>query len=516
MSNDYYPDQYFDLERDIIAPNRTPPLERAEPVFTPHDSPAPLVPVYPPPSDSSEAEEAGEHRPLRRRRSRKGRTNASLSDGVLIRSLDFDAVEVAALAERHALASASQSEAEEEEEEDEEEHEAESASDRMVVDNELVRHGTLTASERANAIAAAAKDALNEKDGDFPMIDSPESLPGATQVDEIATGHQVLTEQSYLRRDGCLTPPKQTSPQHRCWNTAPPSRQTPLARDGLRLQLPSDQYHEESLMTSPTLGKYTIVPRDPDPEVVLPAMQLSPSPSSPASSPRQKQTLPSLRTTLEGYDSNSPRLPGLSPMFTHHSPPHLHQFGPTMAFPLPPPPPPHTGMSPPAHPPHPPRYVWRTMTVDSSASTSSEYTPSSSAAVSTPASSILTPSPAASSSLHTLTTLPEHETPALSLQEMEEEIALLSKKPAEVSEVSEKSPEHDPLASEASDSIGSYANGVYRCTVQGCVAAPFQTQYLLNSHMNVHSETRTHFCPVEGCPRGPGGQGFKRKNEMIR
>lgn len=37
-----------------------------------------------------------------------------------------------------------------------------------------------------------------------------------------------------------------------------------------------------------------------------------------------------------------------------------------------------------------------------------------------------------------------------------------------------------------------------------------------SSHANVHSQERPHFCPVPGCPRGVGGKGFKRKNEMIR
>lgn len=32
----------------------------------------------------------------------------------------------------------------------------------------------------------------------------------------------------------------------------------------------------------------------------------------------------------------------------------------------------------------------------------------------------------------------------------------------------------------------------------------------------MHSQDRPHFCPVEGCPRGVGGKGFKRKNEMMR
>ncbi|KAG5927128.1 hypothetical protein E4U53_002922 [Claviceps sorghi] len=56
----------------------------------------------------------------------------------------------------------------------------------------------------------------------------------------------------------------------------------------------------------------------------------------------------------------------------------------------------------------------------------------------------------------------------------------------------------------------------YRCTHAGCEAPAFQTQYLLNSHANVHSDARPHYCPIEGCPRSKGGNGFKRKNEMIR
>ncbi|PLB45151.1 hypothetical protein P170DRAFT_450157 [Aspergillus steynii IBT 23096] len=58
--------------------------------------------------------------------------------------------------------------------------------------------------------------------------------------------------------------------------------------------------------------------------------------------------------------------------------------------------------------------------------------------------------------------------------------------------------------------------GAFKCGWPGCTAPPFQTQYLLNSHANVHSQERPHFCAIEGCARGPGGKGFKRKNEMIR
>ncbi|MCJ1352484.1 MAG: hypothetical protein MMC33_002468 [Icmadophila ericetorum] len=59
-------------------------------------------------------------------------------------------------------------------------------------------------------------------------------------------------------------------------------------------------------------------------------------------------------------------------------------------------------------------------------------------------------------------------------------------------------------------------NGGFKCDHAGCTAPPFQTQYLLNSHANVHTNVRPHFCPVKTCPRSEGGKGFKRKNEMIR
>ncbi|KAM3088768.1 hypothetical protein ACMFMG_000397 [Clarireedia jacksonii] len=58
--------------------------------------------------------------------------------------------------------------------------------------------------------------------------------------------------------------------------------------------------------------------------------------------------------------------------------------------------------------------------------------------------------------------------------------------------------------------------GGYSCLYPGCTAPPFLTQYLLNSHSNIHSLSRPHFCPVKGCPRGEGRKGFKSKNQMKR
>ncbi|KAL7929793.1 hypothetical protein V8C35DRAFT_314336 [Trichoderma chlorosporum] len=68
------------------------------------------------------------------------------------------------------------------------------------------------------------------------------------------------------------------------------------------------------------------------------------------------------------------------------------------------------------------------------------------------------------------------------------------------------------------DGINNPQIGSYACEFPGCTAPPFQTQYLLNAHRNVHSSVRPHYCPVTGCPRSEGGKGkgFKRKSEMIR
>jgi hypothetical protein len=66
------------------------------------------------------------------------------------------------------------------------------------------------------------------------------------------------------------------------------------------------------------------------------------------------------------------------------------------------------------------------------------------------------------------------------------------------------------------DGITNPQQQLYPCTFDGCSAPPFATQYLLNSHANVHSSARPHYCSVQGCNRSEGGKGFKRKNEMIR
>ncbi|CAI7595015.1 unnamed protein product [Penicillium crustosum] len=70
----------------------------------------------------------------------------------------------------------------------------------------------------------------------------------------------------------------------------------------------------------------------------------------------------------------------------------------------------------------------------------------------------------------------------------------------------------EPMTVEAS--AGKENHG-YKCTHPGCMASPFETQFLLTFHAEVHSQDRPHFCPSEGCACDQGGKGFKRTNEMM-
>ncbi|EEH16094.1 hypothetical protein PABG_06181 [Paracoccidioides brasiliensis Pb03] len=84
-------------------------------------------------------------------------------------------------------------------------------------------------------------------------------------------------------------------------------------------------------------------------------------------------------------------------------------------------------------------------------------------------------------------------------------------------ELGKSHPYDSPVQSSGpTTSTGPVNSSGFKCNYPGCKADPFQTQYLLNSHANVHSQNRPYYCPVKGCPRSEGGKGFKRKNEMKR
>ncbi|EXJ82367.1 hypothetical protein A1O3_06180 [Capronia epimyces CBS 606.96] len=506
MSNDQDPNDYsvYNLERDFLQPSRTPPLEATRPILIPQPSPRPLVPYYPS-SESSDEESTHAHgaRSSRARRIRKGRTTPTLGDGVLITSLDPNLVEVANRAERHALASASQSEAEEEEIDDGGGQESKGEDDTIASPRQVTRRSFVYPKSITPEIRTNTQD-------DFPMIDgSPESLTNEEPLHSpIATSQHVPDSSRFALDRGTGHLSHHDMPK-RTWDVRPPPRSPPR----LRLLLEAGRQDEESLVTSPTLGRYTITPQDVDPDVILPAMQKSPPMSSPAASPRPKLTLPSLRTTIGNIpEHGSAVFPSISPGLSRPSPSSLHQYRTSPSFQSP-----KSVMSPPDPPTH---NSFRTATRDSSISTASEITLATVATTSTPVTSEWAESPATSTpSLAIVHDLRQRRAPVR--QDTSREAKPRTKKTRKPDPEPEESNNESEVAielpsSDAANSSRVSPAGTYQCTFQGCNAAPFQTQYLLNSHMNVHSDTRTHFCPVKGCRRGPGGEGFKRKNEMIR
>ncbi|KAF7503396.1 hypothetical protein GJ744_003918 [Endocarpon pusillum] len=67
---------------------------------------------------------------------------------------------------------------------------------------------------------------------------------------------------------------------------------------------------------------------------------------------------------------------------------------------------------------------------------------------------------------------------------------------------------------------GPSAASTFKCTRPGCTDPPFQTQYLLNCHVNAQhtnrSLSRPHLCPLKSCPRSVSGRGFKRMDALVQ
>ena len=488
-------DLFYDYDRDFA--NRSPQLEAIKPKYAPEDSPGPLVRIDPS-SDSADTEDSDGVRSSRKPKKRKGRTNPSFADGVLIRSLDSNQIELAAHAEKNPLESASQSEAEEEENE----AVGQAGQQQMSRFSEVVQLQPTQVATKPKEIARAALSAISfdrDTEDDWPMIDPPASVAEEKlQHSSIAFGdtsaprdqEQVKASISFRRED----------PPRKQLNTLPP----PLT-EVLRLNLNSNHEHQEddedSIIKSPALAKFAIPRNNAPPDSILPALQQkSPPRSSPAGSPDHRQTLPNLETAIGHFKDSSFTFASMSPI-GRPSPGHLGPFASPASY---------SAMSPPPPPGPPSQYDWRTTTRDSKTSTSTSISTSTSsnyasfsATASTPASSTTMPSPAASHP-SSLSTVPEQNGDRTRRDSFDDD------EPRTECESHFEPPDDDDPSSPR------FVAGAYKCTYHGCTAAPFQTQYLLNSHMNVHSTTRTHFCPVKGCTRGRGGQGFKRKNEMIR
>lgn len=477
----------IDFDKDILG--RSPGLSPIKPhLGLVEDSPPPLVPYDPTPEASELEEEDKEISPRRRKRRRKGRTRPSESDRVLISYLENNRPDISNHAGRHPLDSQSDSEGGSESEEIDEPSNPPERHMRSQERDRVIQNGPPVMHLQSMVLAEGAP--VGTRRDDFPMVNPPGPISAIRRVHPPPTATHSRCETESLQISSSCPKPEENRKKE--LDLKPP----PLALDLLHPTRELGHADEDSIVTSPALGRFTIKPQNADPDAItLPALHRSPPRSSPAGSPDNRQTLPSIREirnlTIPHFNdpASSMSLAGLSPLRSPHmtETPVSYLQSPHQG----------PGMSPPEHP---SRYTsgsWRSSTRDSSISTCSEYATTPSVATSTPSSSIhLTQSPAASYP-GALSTLPEQ---GVGKQLSQEEKSLLP----------------DSAMGSMDSSDNSLIPGPFRCTFAGCVAIPFQTQYLLSSHMNVHSNQRPHFCPVKGCPRGVGGQGFKRKNEMIR
>jgi hypothetical protein len=466
---------YLDPD-DVIKANHTPVFEATRPNYTAEETPPPLVLEDTSESSAGSCRSGGRIKTAGKRR--YGRTRPSQCDRVLIGQLDPNRPEIATHAGEYALDSGSQSEADDPGSDGEDE----GGFDQGPM-NGMSNGGFTTDHTSAKELAMKASEVLNKSDFVHATVDTP--MPDRPESPQYDNKENVMKYEY---------PPPDSRPSTAV--TEPPSpvkkfdvRPPPLVTS---LKSPKRSFGEEedTIATSPALAKFIT---QGNPDNILPKMQKSPPPkSTSARSPETHvQTLPSLKTALsmtETINNGISYSNGHSPSMARPSPgQHMSGYGPSPAS-YTHPSPSTNGMSPPSMPTH-RSYGWPpapTRDGSQSTTTPSEYT--SNHSQSTPSSAITNPSPV-------------YSTPSSVHQRQDSE--------------------GTPHANGGGGSPSSNGNGTsttnsFKCVYPGCTSIPFQTQYLLNSHANVHSSSRPHFCPVAGCNRGPGGKGFKRKNEMIR
>jgi len=306
-----------------------------------------------------------------------------------------------------------------------------------------------------------------------------EQKEASISITSLTNGHDSPPHVSQLSINGS-SPNRETS-------VLPPSKPVPPTLHISDTSFAPPRQRLDSLSTSPGLARFAITPAGGHHYQTLPKLQNTQSPASASGqTPSSGQTLPSLETALNSAtDSNGTPFVDITPTLTRPSPSQHSQYGlspvaylqanPVMQLS------PSRLSSNPAS--------WRTLSQNSSNSTNSDHASGhGSNHASTPATR---PSPSQSDLQYPIS---EHE-------------SLTDSDHTRIGSLEQPDRQILPNLN---------APHGYSCDFPGCTAPPFQTQYLLNSHTNVHSNQRPHFCPVDNCPRGPGGQGFKRKNEMIR
>ena len=478
-------EDYYDPDEDVRHPS--PGLVPTQINYKPEETPPPYIPTSPsslgsvsPEPDARTNDQEGHtespHLPARKKskgkKRRKGRTRPSQGDAVLISYLEPNRPDIAREVAQHALNSASQSEAEEEPEKDMSGDGDEEDDDGGTKDN---RRDNPQSTELTTKAQAALHDAfMNDPAPEQHVVSASLAMHGA--VNGTTKEHSLVNDAATLHtRLNALQNPE--APLKSLCPPLPLKIEPPFPEG-------KGEIEDESITTSPALAKFAISAAEANPDSTLPAIQKSPPRSMSSHSPDGVQSLPSLQTTLDQIvstpiadtpNATSPysQILGQSPIVTR--PQHMAAgTGPSpivYSHPSPASSKDMTSMSPPGYPSHP--SLWRSTPKEGSLSTTS---PPASVPGLTPSTSY--PSPKENTS-------PESSTTPQSLNG-----AVLTN--------------------------GAITTTAFKCTHPGCTAPPFQTQYLLNSHANVHSSNRPHYCPVKTCPRSVSGRGFKRKNEMIR
>lgn len=465
MTSDVYdPDEVF---------HHSPKLEPQKIKYKPEESPPPYLPDNSSHSSSSSDSEqpnqpaqAGGSRKRSKRRI-KSQTRPSQGDAVLISYLaDQNRPDLAQEVGQRPLNSASQSEAESDEE-------------MLVAKVTPIKFDAAATAQAALSQLSTGDDSMGDAPGLHPALGDGFKKTLSNGVGGKHNGDGDI-DKEVEERDAAQDSLRLSSPK--------------ASRPASKVSTSMNHEQGNSLATSPNLARFAITASESSNMETLPALQKSPPRSSSVHSPEGSQSLPSLQTALGSQlvdstmQNGSPYPPGSATSPTMARPP-LAQ-GPSPYLPpsmgpsptsyssVPTPSSKDSAMSPPSGAPSHPTY-WRNPPKSEpsygAVSGSDGYTPSTNE------------SP---SSVYTTPGGQEH------IMSIDIERPTLLTGPL---------PPNGPF-----NSTG------FKCTHAGCTAPPFQTQYLLNSHANVHSSNRPHFCPVKECPRGPGGKGFKRKNEMIR
>ncbi|KAL9107632.1 MAG: hypothetical protein Q9227_007535 [Pyrenula ochraceoflavens] len=467
--------------------NASPQLQAVKPNFGPEESPPPFI--HDKSSTSSPSSERDHTEALangntpapsggkRSKKRKKTRIRPSQGDAVLIGYLAPNNPDIAQEAGKRPLEYGSGSE-------DSEDDEG-SISVQDHSKKEMRNVKTESQEDPLPAQAAALKTHAQEA-----LKYRPDPVVTVTEIDaesQKANGPTKISVQCTRNYSEETAAPSQTAPAH-----SPLSKHTSQISTDSTLK-DSEKDDDTLLATSPKLAKYAIKESDAPDGSTLPALQKSPPRSSSIHSGDNAQSLPSIQTALgnfsepEGMSSASPAfhpLSAQSPTMITRPPPFMSQHpGPspsTYSQSSPASSKDASVMSPPGLPSHP--TYWR-----SAPKIDPPYSTPSAGDAATPSTSTLTGESPTSA----------YPTPNVQDHRMS---------------VEGESPQllNGPLPN------GPLTSTAFKCSHPGCTAAPFQTQYLLNSHANVHSSSRPHFCSVKGCPRSYGGKGFKRKNEMIR